>query len=120
MESDWFTKSAVVQQHLDSLDAKIKPGDWYLGTRNGPPQVLLCGSVDEENGWINPAQETLGYSFDSHECRRFKSSVSEETMQAIYLKAREELRAWTNQLFTTRVSEWRSKGYVTQVLPHQD
>lgn len=94
MGNEWFTNSMIVRYHLDALEAEIKPGDWYLATRNGPPQVLRCGAVDEENGWICTTPETFGYSFNTGECWRFKSSVPEDTMLAIYKKSREEFLTW--------------------------
>ena len=96
MKTEYFGNSEIVRQHLANFGAEIKPGDWYLAQRNGPPQVLKCNHVNDR-GWIVPSAETPGYSFEIAECTAFKKSVPAETMQHIYVQSRDEVRAWVAQ-----------------------
>ena len=102
-QNDYFANTAVVQQHLDEPGTRIRPGDWYIAKRNGPPQVLKCQSVNDDAGWVNPVPETPGYSFDIHECRPFKNSVAEQTMQAIYVQCRKEVLEWQESTKRSRL-----------------
>jgi hypothetical protein len=92
--TEYFGNSKLVSQHLEEQGTEIKPGDWYIAQRNGPPQVLKCQMVNEKFGWIIPLPETSGYSFDKHECRAFKKSVPEVTMRAIYYQTFREFFQW--------------------------
>jgi hypothetical protein len=101
--TEYFGNSKLVSQHLEEQGTEIKPGDWYIAKRNGPPQVLKCHTVKEDSGWVYPAPETPGYSFDIHECQPFKNSVAEQTMQAIYEQCRKEVLEWQESIKRSRL-----------------
>lgn len=100
LTTEYFGNSKLVSQHLAEQDTEIKPGDWYIAQRNGPPQILKCQSVNQEIGCIFPTQETPGYAFDIHECRAFKKFVHEETMTAFASQSRKEVLDWRESLKT--------------------